>query len=126
MTLLGLPQPQGPLLPIVITLSTARSRALSLLHSEYPIHPDVFAHYMWPESTSWSRDHQPGRAIRAKANTFLAQLERDGLARRCGETNAEPEGYVISSRGAEVVRFVREFPADTAPYASGCQRTSPV
>jgi hypothetical protein len=120
-----LPESQSPFVPLAIILSTARSRALSLLHSEYPIHPDIFAHYMWPESSSWSSNDQPGRAIRAKANTFLARLERDGLVTRCGDPDTKCEGYVISSRGAAAVSFWCEA-LGAAPDTSGFQLTTRV
>jgi hypothetical protein len=95
--------------PVSTALTRARSRALSLLHAEFPLPPNIFAHYMWPESKSWSRGHQPGRAIRAKASTFLARLEQDGLvARLCDETQLEHHGYVISQMGVEAIGGAEE------------------
>ena len=109
------PHPQGGSPePATITLSSARSRALALLHTSFPLHPDVFAHYMWPESKSWSRGHQPGRAIRAKASNFLARLERDGLARRC-EIERESRGYVISRQGERAIDSDGETHGDGSP-----------
>ncbi len=110
--------PQHQRGPVVTTLSMARSRALSLLHTTFPLHPNVFAHYMWPESKSWSRGHQPGRAIRAKATTFLARLERDGLARLCDETDPEFRGYVISPRGREAIEAAAEAGQKMPPVDS--------
>jgi hypothetical protein len=84
-------------------LSDARRRALSILHPAFPLAPDLFAHYMWPTSPSWVRRSKAGRGIRLKAHTFLAGLERDGLARRCGSETDGVEGFVLTSRGEDAV-----------------------
>jgi len=80
-------------------LSDARRRALSILHPAFPLPAAIFAHYMWPTSASWTRRSNAGRGIRLKAHTFLAGLERDGLARRCGSRSDGVDGYVLTSRG---------------------------
>ena len=86
----------------VATLSEPRRRALSILHRYYPLAPAIFAHYMWPASKSWIRPHRAGCGIRLKARTFLAGLERDGLARRCGVRPDAAAGYVLTDWGESV------------------------
>jgi hypothetical protein len=78
-------------------MGNPRHRALSILHPDYPLEPEIFAHYMWPISPSWNRASRPGRGIRLKASTYLARLQRDGLAER--RAAGEAAGYVLSSLG---------------------------
>jgi hypothetical protein len=86
-------------------LSAARRRALSILHRNFPLAPAIFAHYMWPTSISWLRPSNAGRGVRLKAGTFLADLERDGLARRIGVGHDATEGYVLTDLGALATEF---------------------
>jgi hypothetical protein len=58
---------------------------------------------MWPTSASWTRRSNAGRGIRLKAHTFLAGLERAGLARRCGFESDGVDGYVLTSRGEHAI-----------------------
>jgi hypothetical protein len=88
-------------------LSEPRRRALSILHRNFPLAPAIFAHYMWPTSESWIRSHHAGRGVRLKAVNFLAGLERDGLAQRCGVRPDAAAGYVLTDWG--------ESATDTAP-----------
>jgi hypothetical protein len=83
-------------LPRCATLTESSRRALSILHPEYPLAPAIFAHYMWPTSESWLKNQAGVRGIRRKAGVLLADLERNGLARRCG---AAAEGYVLTPWG---------------------------
>ena len=53
---------------------------------------------MWPTSESWLKEQEAVRGIRRKAGMLHADLERDGLARRCGE-GAAAEGYVLTPWG---------------------------
>jgi hypothetical protein len=85
-------------LPRCATLTESSRRALSILHPEYPLAPAIFAHYMWPTSESWLKEREAVRGIRREAGLLLADLERDGLARRCGEGVAA-EGYVLTPWG---------------------------
>ena len=89
-------------------LSAPRRRALLILHRDFPLAPAIFAHYMWPTSNSWLRSFNAGRGVRLKAITFLACLERDGLARRCGVGSNATEGYVLTDWGARA--------SDLAPH----------
>ena len=91
----------------VATLSEPRRRALSILHPNFPLAPAIFAHYMWPTSQSWVRPQRAGRGIRQKAGIFLAGLERDGLATRCGVESDASVGYVLTDWG--------ESASDAAP-----------
>jgi hypothetical protein len=85
-------------------LTQSSRRALSILHPDYPLAPAIFAHYMWPTSESWVQEREAVREIRLKAGLLLADLERDGLARRCGAGPGSAEGYVLTPWG--------EFAAD--------------
>ena len=81
-------------------LNPARRRALDILHPEYTLEPEIFAHYMWPLSPSWTRPSRPGGAIRGKAATFLARLFRDGLVERHGGDSGDTLRYTLSPTGA--------------------------
>ena len=81
------------------TLTESSRRALSILHPDYPLAPEIFAHYMWPTSESWVKEQETVRAIRLKAGLFLADLERDGLARHCGAGPSSVQGYVLTPWG---------------------------
>ena len=81
------------------TLTTSRRRALSILHTDYPLTPAIFAHYMWPTSESWMKECEVVREIRRKAGLLLADLERDGLARRCKAERGSAPGYVLTPWG---------------------------
>ena len=85
-------------LPRCATLTESSRRALSILHPEYPLAPAIFAHYMWPTSESWRKDRAGLRGIRREAGVLLADLERQGLARRWG-TGPAAEGYVLTPWG---------------------------
>jgi len=85
-------------LPRCATLTESSRRALSILHPEYPLAPAIFAHYMWPTAESWLKEQEAVRGIRHKAGVLLADLERNGLVRRCGE-GAAAEGYVLTPWG---------------------------
>jgi len=79
-------------------LTASRRRALSILHPEYPLAPEIFAHYMWPTSASGLVEPNALRGLRRRAGSLLAELERAGLARRCG-TGAAAGGYVLTPWG---------------------------
>jgi hypothetical protein len=80
-------------------INPIRLRALSILHPEHPLRPEIFAHYMWPTSPSWTRSSRAGHGIRLKASTFLAGLQRDGLAElRRGDPDGSP-GYFLTEGG---------------------------
>jgi hypothetical protein len=79
-------------------LTASRRRALSILHPEYPLAPEIFAHYMWPTSEHWLKEQEAVRGLRRKAGWLLADLERAGLARRC-RAGAAAEGYVLTPWG---------------------------
>ena len=81
------------------TLTKSSRRALSILHPDYPLAPAIFAHYMWPTSKSWLREREAVREIRLKAGKLLADLERNGLARRRGAGPGSVEGYVLTPWG---------------------------
>ena len=51
-------------LPRCATLTESRRRALAILHPDYPLAPEIFAHYMWPTSESWVKEQEAVRAIR--------------------------------------------------------------
>jgi hypothetical protein len=80
-------------------LTESSRRALSILHPDHPLAPAIFAHYMWPTSECWLKEQEAVRGIRRKAGLLLADLERDGLARRCGVGPASAEGYVLTPWG---------------------------
>ncbi len=80
-------------------LTESSRRALSILHPDFPLAPAVFAHYMWPNPESWGREREAVREIRLKAGLLLANLERDGLARRCGAGPGSVPGYVLTPWG---------------------------
>ena len=80
-------------------LTESSRRALSILHPDYPLDPALFAHYMWPTSESSLKERQAVRDVRLKAGLLLADLERDGLARRCGAVPGSTEGYVLTPWG---------------------------
>ncbi|MBW2543737.1 MAG: hypothetical protein JRF15_16775 [Deltaproteobacteria bacterium] len=84
--------------PRCATLTESSRRALSILHPEYPLAPEIFAHYMWPTSECWLKRRDAVRGIRREAGRLLAGLERDGLARRCGAGSAG-DGYVLTPWG---------------------------
>ena len=86
-------------LPRCATLTQSNRRALSILHPDYPLAPAIFAHYMWPASESWVQEREAVCEIRLKAGLLLAELERDGLARRCGVGPGSAEGYVLTPWG---------------------------
>ena len=86
-------------LPRGATLTESSRRALSILHPDYPLAPAIFAHYMWPASESWGKEREALREIRLKAGLLLANLERDGLARRCGAGPGSVKGYVLTPWG---------------------------
>ena len=81
------------------TLTESSRRALSILHPDYPLAPAIFAHYMWPTSESWGKEREALREIRLKAGLLLANLERDGLARRCWAGPGSAKGYVLTPWG---------------------------
>jgi hypothetical protein len=81
-------------------LSESRCRALTILHRTHPLTPAIFAHYMWPTAKSWCRSDHAGREVRRKAGVFLADLERDGLARYSGSLSDVDAGYVLTDWGA--------------------------
>ncbi len=85
------------------TLTESSRRALSILHPDYPLAPAIFAHYMWPASESWGQEREALREIRLKAGLLLANLERDGLARRCGASPGFAQCYVLTSWGEYAV-----------------------
>ncbi|MFB3118867.1 MAG: hypothetical protein ACE1ZP_08875 [Myxococcota bacterium] len=81
-------------------MTESSRRALSILHPDHPLAPAIFAHYMWPTSESWLKERQAVRDVRLKAGLLLADLERDGLARRCGGARpGSTEGYVLTPWG---------------------------
>ena len=80
-------------------LSPHRRRALNILHPEHPLHPEIFAHYMWPASPSWRRASRPGQGIHLKARTFLARLQREGLAELRVDAAGGSPGYVLTEGG---------------------------
>jgi hypothetical protein len=80
-------------------LTESARRALSILHPDYPLAPELFAHYMWPTSKRWLKEQEAVRGIRLEAGLLLADLERDGLARRCGMEASSDEGYVLTPWG---------------------------
>lgn len=79
-------------------LTASRRRALSILHPEYPLAPEIFAHYMWPTSVRGPQARAAVRGLRRRAGSLLAELERAGLARRC-EAGAAAGGYVLTPWG---------------------------
>ena len=79
-------------------LSRARVRALSILHPEYALEPELFALYMWPASPSW-RGASPGRGACLKARGFLARLRAEGLADLRAIARDAGEGYVVTPEG---------------------------
>jgi hypothetical protein len=81
------------------TLTESSRRALSILHPDHPLTPAIFAHYMWPASEKWRQERDAVREIRLKAGLLLANLERDGLARRCGAGRGCAGGYVLTPWG---------------------------
>ncbi len=86
-------------LPRCATLTESSRRALSILHPDYPLAPAIFAHYMWPTSESWVQEREAVREMRLKAGLLLADLERDGLARRCKAERGSAPGYVLTPWG---------------------------
>jgi hypothetical protein len=80
-------------------LTESSRRALSILHANYPLVPEIFAHYMWPTSENWVKEQEALREIRLKAGLLLANLERDGLARCCGDGHGSVQGYVLTTWG---------------------------
>jgi hypothetical protein len=94
-------------LPRCATLTESSRRALSILHPDHPLAPEIFAHYMWPTSESWVKEHEAVRAIRLEAGLLLADLERDGLARHCGVGPGSAEGYVLTAWG----EYAADIPA---------------
>ena len=80
-------------------MTESSRRALSILHPDYPLAPAIFAHYMWPTSESWVQEREAVREIRLKAGLLLANLERDGLARRCRAESGSAPGYVLTPWG---------------------------
>jgi hypothetical protein len=85
--------------PRCATLTESNRRALSILHPDHPLAPAIFAHYMWPTSESWVQEREKVHAIRLKAGALLAELERDGLARRREVGGSSAEGYVLTPWG---------------------------
>ncbi len=81
------------------TLTESSRRALSILHPDYPLAPAIFAHYMWPISECWVQEQDAVREIRLQAGLLLANLERDGLARRCRTGPGSAQGYVLTPWG---------------------------
>jgi hypothetical protein len=81
-------------------LNESRRRALTILHRSYPLTPAIFAHYMWPTAKDWRRSDCAGREVRKKAEVFLADLERDGLAGYSGLPSDVDAGYVLTDWGA--------------------------
>jgi hypothetical protein len=80
-------------------LTASRRRALSILHPQRPLAPAIFAHYMWPTSKNWVNENGGVPEIRSRAGRLLADLERNGLARRCGCDPDLTAGYVLTSWG---------------------------
>jgi hypothetical protein len=58
---------------------------------------------MWPNLESWGKERDAVHQIRLKAGLLLADLERDGLARRCGAGPSSVEGYVLTPWGEYAV-----------------------
>jgi hypothetical protein len=54
---------------------------------------------MWPISECWVQERGAVREIRLKAGLLLANLERDGLARRCTAGPGSTQGYVLTRWG---------------------------
>ena len=85
--------------PDCAILTESSRRALSILHPDFPLAPAVFAHYMWPNPETWGKQREAVREIRLKAGLLLANLERDGLARRCAAGRGSAQGYVLTPWG---------------------------
>ncbi len=80
-------------------MTESSRRALSILHPDFPLPAAIFAHYMWPISECWVQERGAVREIRLKAGLLLANLERDGLARRCRTGPGSAQGYVLTPWG---------------------------
>jgi hypothetical protein len=78
-------------------LTPARARALAILHPVHALDARLFAHYMWPTSSSWGA-RRPGRGVYLRARGFLARLEAEGLVVR--DESPTPR-YRLSPAGAQ-------------------------
>ena len=94
-----------------LRITAARARALSILHPIHAMDPYLFAHYMWPASSSW-RGQFPGRGAYLKARDFLKRLEADGLV--ASDDRGRGEGYRVTYEGEALASL---FPTvtDTDP-----------
>ena len=99
-------------------ITAARARALSILHPIHEIDPCLFAHYMWPASSSW-RGRSPGRGAYMKARSFLRGLEAEGLV--ASDDRGQGEGYRVTHEGEVLVRLfsTTEVVTDTDPLGFG-------
>ena len=99
-------------------ITAARAHALSILHPIHAMDPCLFAHYMWPASSSW-RSRFPGRGAYLKARSFLRRLEADGLVASDGRDSGG--GYRVTPEG-EVMACLFPFTdvvTDTDPLGFG-------
>ncbi len=80
-------------------MSAARDRALAILHPRHPLRPELFAHFMWPESRSWRGGPRSLAGVRLSAWAFLARLARDGLAELRRDGRGAALGYVLTAEG---------------------------
>ena len=101
-----------------LEITAARARALSILHPIHEIDPCLFAHYMWPASSSW-RGRSPGRGAYLKARGFLRRLEADGLV--TSDNRSQGGGYRVTYDGEALASLfpITEVVTDTDPLAFG-------
>lgn len=101
-----------------LKITAARARALSILHPIHAIDPRLFAHYMWPASSSW-RSRFPGRGAYLKARGFLRRLEADGLV--ASDARGSGERYRMTHQGEILATLfpITEPVTDTDPLGFG-------
>jgi hypothetical protein len=99
-------------------ITAARARALSILHPIHEIDSCLFAHYMWPASSSW-RGRLPGRGAYLKARSFLRRLEADGLV--ASEDRGREKAYRVTHEGEALASLfpTTEVVTDTDPLEFG-------
>jgi len=105
-----------------VKLTRPQKRALTILDQHAPLRPREFAKRMWPDSPGWKRLHNCG-PYGASAGTMMPMCGGAYLAKLGYRGWVRPQwrytvgrrayfcGYVLTSKGRELVNGLKEFKA---------------
>lgn len=95
-----------------MNVTKPQKRALTILREHAPLWPGQFARFMWPDSPGWKKTHH---MMPMCGGAYLAKLGYRGWVRPQWRYTVGRRpyfcGYVLTSKGRELVNELNEFKA---------------